>query len=186
MRKAAVLFPGLGYLCRYPLLHYTASAAEEHGYHVIRLDYGQEIREVRSRNMAEASALADKAVVKCVQQLNEEHMEQYGDIVMISKSIGTVIAPKTAAAMGLSVRHFLMTVIPPTIPYLQEIDGIFVAGTGDPYISAEEVLAAASAYPDKTGYIFEGCNHSLEKKGDTRGNLENMEKVVELLEGMLR
>jgi len=27
MLKAAVLFPGIGYVCRYPLLYYTASAA---------------------------------------------------------------------------------------------------------------------------------------------------------------
>ena len=33
--------------------------------------------------------------------------------------------------------------------------------------------------------IFEGCNHSLEQKGDTLGALKNVRLIVECLDKML-
>ena len=40
----------------------------------------------------------------------------------------------------------------------------------------------ASAAADKVGGIFEGCNQSLEKKGDTEGNLANLMAVIKKLQ----
>ena len=78
-----------------------------------------------------------------------------------------------------------MTPIPSTLPYLKDADGIFFSGTSDPYISESEVLKAAKQYPDKTGGIFEGCNHSLERKGDTLGNIKNLKQIIECLNWIL-
>lgn len=78
-----------------------------------------------------------------------------------------------------------MTPIPLTLPYLEKAKGYFFAGTGDPYISKELVEKAALEYPDKTGKIFPGCNHSLEISGDTMGNIQRLTEVVEKLREMI-
>ena len=61
----------------------------------------------------------------------------------------------------------------------------FFAGTADPYMPESKIRAAARNFPDKTGGIFEGCNHSLEQKGDTLGALKNVRLIVECLDKML-
>lgn len=75
--------------------------------------------------------------------------------------------------------------IPLTVPYLESAEGCFVAGTGDPYISGELVEEIARKYPGKTGKVFARCNHSLEKPGDTAGNLKNLQETLEILRKML-
>jgi hypothetical protein len=66
------------------------------------------------------------------------------------------------------------------------MNGVFVSGTGDPYIDRELVLQAAAENPDKALRIFDDCNHSLERRGHTLENLGNLEEVVRLLEQQLR
>lgn len=78
-----------------------------------------------------------------------------------------------------------MTPIPSTLRYLSDINGLFFAGTADPYMPESKIRAAARNFPDKTGGIFEGCNHSLEQKGDTLGALKNVRLIVECLDKML-
>ena len=164
MKKLAVIFPGVGYTCTKPLLYYTASMAAERGYEIIRLDYGQDIHTFHGRTPAELD-----------------------DIIFISKSIGTTIACQLETALQLKgkVHQFLMTPIPSTLRYLSDINGLFFAGTADPYMPESKIRAAARNFPDKTGGIFEGCNHSLEQKGDTLGALKNVRLIVECLDKML-
>ena len=83
------------------------------------------------------------------------------------------------------VHQFLMTPIPSTLRYLSDIDGLFFAGTADPYMPENKIRAAARNFPSKTGGIFEGCNHSLEQKNDTLGAIRNLRLIVECLEKML-
>ena len=170
MKKLAVIFPGVGYTCTKPLLYYTASMAAERGYEIIRLDYGQDIHTFHGRTPAEL-----------------EPFSEYDDIIFISKSIGTTIACQLETALQLKgkVHQFLMTPIPSTLRYLSDINGLFFAGTADPYMPESKIRAAARNFPDKTGGIFEGCNHSLEQKGDTLGALKNVRLIVECLDKML-
>jgi len=185
-KKTVIIFPGIGYTCKRPLLYYTASLAEDRGWNVIRLSYGEDIHGIQSRDSNDMTALTEKAVERSLEQLKTAELEKSKEIVMVSKSIGTVIAVKTAGKLNLPVRHFMITPIPGTIPLLKEIDGIFLSGTEDPYITRQEVMEAAKKYPEKTGKIFKDCNHSLEKKGDTEGNLENVKKVLKILDKFLR
>jgi len=185
-KKIAVIFPGIGYTCKRPLLYYTASEAEDLGYEVIRLDYGEDIHSVKSRDMNDVGDLTDKAVKRSLEQLKDIRFEKYKDTVMISKSVGTVIAVQTAEKLKINARHFMITPIPNTVPLLKKMHGIFLSGTGDPYITKAEVLEAAGKYPDKTGKIYKDCNHSLERKGHTEDNLDNLREVVKLLKKFLK
>lgn len=187
MKKLAVMFPGVGYTCMKPLLYYTASAAEDRGYEIMRLDYGQDIHTFCGRTPLELEPVTRLALRRVLQQLNGFDFQEYEDILFISKSIGTVIACEVEKELKLEghVRHFLMTPIPATVPYLKHVNGVFFSGTADPYISENMVRSVARQYSAKAGGIFEKCNHSLERKGDTLGNLKNMRQIIECLNWMM-
>ena len=187
-KKLAIIFPGVGYTCAKPLLYYTAQLAAEYDYEVIRLDYVMYIHNFKGRTMEALIPVAVTAKERILAQMKEINPTQYKDILMISKSIGTVIACKVQEELAWdkkTARHFWMTPIPLTLPYLENFSGLFVAGTGDPYISKELVEKAAFEHPDKTGKIFPGCNHSLEIHGDTKGNIQRLSEVVEKLREMI-
>ena len=187
MKKLAVLFPGIGYTCAKPLLYYTASAASDRGYEIIRLDYGQDIHSFPGRTSLELEPVTSLALKRSIRTLENINFSEYEKIIFISKSIGTVVACEAEKILGLKgkVHHFLLTPIPATMPYLKNANGVFFSGTADPYIPEKAIRQAGRLYPEKTGGIFEGCNHSLEKKGDTMGNLQKLQKVIECLEWML-
>lgn len=183
----AVVFPGIGYTCAKPLLYYSASLASELGYQIISLDYGQDIHTFKGRNSRDLESIADLALERVLPVLSEINFELYDTIVFISKSIGTVISCKAGELFcpNYPLRHCLFTPIPATLPYLRKINGIFFSGTEDPYISKDLIIKASKEHPDKVGEIFEGCNHSLEQKGNTLNNLQNIEKVLHKLEKFL-
>ncbi len=187
MKKLAVIFPGIGYTCAKPLLYYTASAAADHDYEILRLDYGQDIHTFCGRTALELEPVTKLALKRTLRQLQAVPFQEYEKIIFISKSIGTVIACESEKQFSLTdkVRHFLLTPIPAAMPYLKQANGVFFSGTADPYIPEKTIRQAARLYPEKTGGIFEGCDHSLEKKGNIMGNLINLGKVIECLQWML-
>ena len=184
--KLAVIFPGIGYTCKRPLLYYSASMAEELGYEVLRLDYGEDIHSFRGRDASDLKKIAASALRRSMTVLRKKDLSGYEDIVMISKSIGTLIAVKAADRLRIQARHFMITPIPDTIPWIRKTDCVFLSGTGDPYIPKETVLKAAAENPQKAMKIFKECNHSLERPGDTAGNLKNLKKTVKLLKKYLK
>lgn len=187
MKKLAVIFPGVGYTCAKPLLYYTAAMAAEHDYEIIRLDYGQDIHTFHGRTPAELEPVIKLAIKRTLPQLESVPFNDYEDIVFISKSIGTTISCQLEGALSLrgKVKQFLMTPIPSTLRYLSDVNGLFFAGTADPYMPENKIRAAARNFPEKTGGIFEDCNHSLEQKCDTLGAIRNLRLIVECLEKML-
>ena len=187
MKKLAVIFPGVGYTCTKPLLYYTAAMAAEHDYEIIRLDYGQDIHTFHGRTPAELEPVIKLAIKRTLPQLENVPFNDYDDIIFISKSIGTTISCQLEGALSLrgKVKQFLMTPIPSTLRYLSDINGLFFAGTADPYMPENKIRAAARNFPEKTGGIFEDCNHSLEQKNDTLGAIRNLRLIVECLEKML-
>ncbi len=187
MKKLAVIFPGVGYTCTKPLLYYTAAMAAEHDYEIIRLDYGQDIHTFHGRTPAELEPVIKLAIKRTLPQLENVPFNDYDDIIFISKSIGTTISCQLEGALSLrgKVKQFLMTPIPSTLRYLSDINGLFFAGTADPYVPENKIRAAARNFPEKTGGIFEDCNHSLEQKGNTLGAIRNLRLIVECLEKML-
>lgn len=186
MKKIAVIFPGIGYTAQKPLLYYTASAAQDEDYQLLKLDYGEDIHTFRGRKEEELKPLIEKAQERVKKQLEIIDWGQYEQILFLSKSIGTVIACWIEKELGIKAKHCLLTPIPLTIPYLEEVDGLFFAGTKDPYIKKKMIEKAAKDYPQKTGEIFKDCNHSLERPGHTAANVKNVKKVVKKLKKMLR
>ena len=184
-KKIAVLFPGVGYTCEKPLLRDSALLAKELGYEVAALDYGEKIHGFKGRNMADLEPFVYEALDRVLMQQRAIAWGSYERIVFISKSIGTVIACECESRLGMNVRHFLMTPIPLTLPWLAQADGQFVAGTADPYMNRELVEKMVQEHPQKLGMIFEGCNHSLMVPGDEAGNLRREQQVMDCLRRVL-
>lgn len=186
-KKLAVIFPGVGYTCAKPLLYYAAQAAREAGYEVIRLNYGADIHNFPGRAPEELFPIVELAESRMENQLEKIGWDQYSDIVFISKSIGTTVAGYVEEVLELHARHFMMTPLPTALLSLDKMDGCFVVGTEDLMYTDPEILGQAmKQYPDKIGAVFEGCDHSLERKGDMEGNIQNVRKVMELLKSKLR
>lgn len=185
MKKLAVLFPGVGYTCAKPLLYYAGALAAEKGYETLALDYGTDIHTFQGRTAKELAPIIELALEKCLPKLCEISWKEYDQVLFISKSIGTVVACRSAKRLPCHPRHFWMTPIEATLTWLEQEDGVFVAGSADPYLDQALLAWAAKTFPEKTGILFPKCNHSLERKNDTMGNIKNLMQVLECLENML-
>lgn len=187
MKKIAVFFPGVSYSCEKPLLYYTASAAHDHGYQIIKLDYGHDIHSSRGRSPHELEQLTKLALKRVIPRILELNLNQYDDVIFVSKSIGTTIALETELCLKplRPIRHFLLTPLKDTFPYIAKSNGVFFSGTADCYVPADIVRSSARKYADKCGGTFELCNHSLEIEGDTIGNLKRLEQILLCFNWML-
>ena len=187
MKKIAVFFPGVGYTCEKPLLYYTASMANDYGYEIVTLDYGQDIHSTRGRSQQELEQITKLALKRIIPRILELNLNNYDDVVFVSKSIGTTIALEVE--IGLKpvkpIRHFLLTPLETTFHYIQKANGVFFSGTADPYTPTDVIRTAGRKYASKNGGIFEKCNHSLEIAGDTMGNLERLEQIMKCFKWML-
>lgn len=158
MKKLAVIFPGVGYTCTKPLLYYTAAMAAEHDYEIIRLDYGQDIHTFHGRTPAELEPVIKLAIKRTLPQLENVPFNDYDDIIFISKSIGTTISCQLEGALSLrgKVKQFLMTPIPSTLRYLSDINGLFFAGTADPYMAGKQDPCCCPEFSGKNRQDFRG------------------------------
>ena len=186
MKKTAVLFPGIGYTCKRPLLHYSAQMAHRHGYHTIMLDYGSDIHSMAARDDDAMIKVSSIVTERILPQLRKESLDKCDDIIFISKSVGTYIAYTCEKRLDIDVRHFMMTPISPMLELIGNIDGIFISGTSDPLVPPEDVIRAKAAHPDKAAMICAECDHSMEIKDDPIGNIKRLYEIELLLEKELR
>ena len=181
MKKTAVLFPGIGYTCKRPLLHYSAQMASSHGYHTIKLDYGDDIHSMAARDDDAMLKVSDIVIERIIPQLRAESLEECDDVIFISKSVGTYIAYMCGIKLGINVHHFMMTPISPMLEQMKNVNGVFISGTGDPLVPSENVLKAKAPCPDKAAMICSGCDHSMEIKSDPLGNIKRLYEIELLL-----
>ena len=93
MKKMAVIFPGVGYTKDRPLLYYAGKIAANEGYELRFMDFsGIEW----SKEKLKDPDFLKKTLEKCL-KITEKTLEDTkdlsaGEVVFISKSIGTVVA----------------------------------------------------------------------------------------------
>lgn len=187
MKKIAVIFPGIGYQCEKPLLYYTASMAKDYGYEIVTLNYGQDIHSTRGRSPQELAQITKLALKRIIPRILELNLNSYDDVIFISKSIGTTLALETEVGLKpvKPFRHFLLTPLEMTFPYIAKANAVFFSGTADPYVPSDAIRTAARKYASKNGGVFEKCNHSLEIPGDTLGNVERLNQILKCFKWML-
>lgn len=86
MKKLAVFFPGIGYTCDRPLLHFSRKLAEAEGYESLCLKFKNFPKKDReNRNfIALCAKLAKEQTEK---QLSDVSFSSYEQVVFIAKSI---------------------------------------------------------------------------------------------------
>ncbi|HJC39021.1 MAG TPA: alpha/beta hydrolase [Candidatus Mediterraneibacter faecigallinarum] len=178
MKKAAVLFPGIGYHTDKPLLYYSKKIAAELGYEIIEVPYGKFPKGVKgSREKMEKAFFS--ALEQAGEILQNVDFSEYDDIVFISKSVGTAVASAYAGRHGLKTRNIYYTPVEASFQFMEQ-PGIVFTGTADAWVTFEAVKQGC-----ETGgfplYVTEDGNHSLET-GAVKRDLENLREIMRITE----
>lgn len=180
-KKAAIVFPGIGYHTDKPLLYYGKKLAYARGFEIIDVPYGHFEHGIKG-NVKKMHEAFESALGQAESLLASFNTEEYGEILFLSKSIGTAAAAAWAKKHGLTlargrhVRHIYFTPVDDTFPVAEAKSGIVFHGTGDPWASDESVEAGCTRLSLPL-YIVPDANHSLET-GDVGRDLKNIRKVM--------
>lgn len=177
----AVLMPGIGYTCDKPLLYYGGKLARGLGWEVLPVPYGGfPPKERDGKYLAKCAAIA---LTQAEELLAGVKWEKYESVLLLSKSIGTAVAARYAAAHGIACRHVFFTPLEDTFACPVE-DAVAFHGTADPWAETARIRALC----EKAGiplYETEGANHSLET-GDVAKDIENVASVMRRVEEYMR
>ena len=182
IKKLAVILPGIGYTCDRPLLYYSGKLAQGLGWETVRVPYGGFPEKVRG-DLEKMRQSADMALAQTEDMLKSIDWEQYGQILFIAKSVGTVVATAYAYAHGLSCRHLLFTPVEATFA-VPAGNAIAFHGTADPWAETEP-LKRLCREANVPLHITENANHSLET-GDVLLDIRNLQTVMKQAEAFMR
>ena len=181
-QKLAVIFPGIGYHKDKPLLYYAAKMAVQHGYELFSIEYHDMPQKIRGNSEMMHHA-AELAVSQSREAMRHIRLEDYADILLIGKSIGTIAAACWDFDCNARIRQIWYTPLEATFGRMTEHPCIAFLGEKDPWSDVSKVQASAEAqhiplhtYPD--------CNHSLECC-DVMQNLSVLSDVIQKTEHFL-
>ena len=162
MEKLAIVFPGIGYTSDKPLLHYARRIAAELGYEVRLISYTGFPKKILGdrEKMAESYRIA-KSQTKA--QLAKIDLSRCDDLLLIGKSIGTILAAKLADKSSADrVRLVLYTPMEDTFRYSLK-NAVVFTGSEDPWVGgAESRIPALCEEKQIPCFVIPGANHSLE------------------------
>ena len=132
-----VAFPGIRYTCRQALIQDCLSFYSKRGYETLCLDFAG----VAFDGTTDMGRAAELALPSILRQISGVCFQDYADVVFLSKSLGTLCAVRTAAALQLQPRHFLLTPLPETLQELPKQAEVFgaVIGTKDTHLDAAKL-----------------------------------------------
>ena len=172
----AVLFPGLGYTCDKPLMYYSGKLAMSRGYELICVRYGNFPKKV----LGDAERLRESiesAQAQAAEILKDVNFGDCEDILLIGKSIGTLVACRYAKERGLEARTILYTPLVQTFDYVGR-HAIAFHGTADPWADTAAICAACGRLGVPLDLTV-GANHSLET-GHVDRDLQTLSRVMAL------
>lgn len=113
-------------------------------------------------------AQAEKMLVKV-------KLDEYDDVLFVSKSVGTIISSAYAEKHNIKCRQILYTPLKQTYQFKHE-DAIAFIGTSDPWSNTEEVVRL-SREQNVTIHVYNEANHSLETS-DILESIKILENVM--------
>ena len=173
--KLAVIFPGIGYTVDKPLLYYAARLARNDGYQIQTVSYGALPQNIKGDPEKMKNAF-DIAFEQTEQSLNRINWNSYGNILFISKSIGTVISSAYASRHDLTVKSVLFTPLVDTFSF-PVAGSIAFHGTADPWAETGSIQELADQ-KEVPLFLTRNANHSLET-GDIPTDLSVLKNVLE-------
>ena len=177
MNRLALVFPGIGYTADKPLLYYSIRLAARLGYQTRILSYSGfpdgVFHDEEKMRMAFSSACAQAA-----SQVSDLDFSTYDDILLIGKSIGTVVAAQLASGWSSSapIRMVLFTPLAETFLYPLS-DAIVFTGTADPWVKGHDSIHSLCTQREIPCFVTENGNHSLET-GDVSADLQTLSFVM--------
>ena len=174
MKKIACVFPGIGYTCDKPLLYYCIKILKSAKWEVIPLKYAGFPEGVKgNRNkMHECACIAREQAEKALNGIN---WSEYGEILFIGKSVGTVVCTSFAKQHRLSCRQILFTPVYETFDFA-DCSCIAFHGTADPWAETETVREKCRQLNIQL-YETDNAHHSLET-GDTDRDISLLRQVM--------
>ena len=174
MKKLAVLFPGIGYTCDKPLLYYSGKLLRSLDWEVLPVAYSGFPSGVKG-NSEKMRRCAEQALEQAEEVLQGIRWEEYGELLFIGKSLGTVVGAAYAKQHVLRCRQILFTPVEDTFRYAGK-ESVAFHGTADPWADTEAIRSGCG----KLGiplYDTAGANHSLET-GDVEKDIRELKKVM--------
>ena len=174
MRKIAVLFPGIGYTCDKPLLYYSWKMLAGAGWEVVPVRYGGFPEGVKG-NPEKMRESARMALEQAEEILGRIQWKDDDEILLIGKSVGTVVCAAYARRHGLRGRQILFTPVEATFQFADSASIAF-HGTADPWANTQAIEEGCRRLGIPL-YETKGANHSLET-GNVQADLAELQKVM--------
>ncbi len=177
MRKTAVVFPGVGYTKDRPLLYYSGKQAVRCGFELIHINFGSIDW---SKDKLKDQDFLKQTLERCL-RITEETLADKGDIsdgevLFISKSIGTVVATAYARKKGIRAKQICFSPLEHIGDFIGEGAGMLFYGDDDPFADHRPIERIAEEKRLGT-YRVAGGNHSLET-GDVCKDIDNLKEII--------
>lgn len=182
MKKIACLFPGIGYTCDKPLLYYSWKLLKGLGWEILPVSYSGFPANVKG-NPEKMQQCAHMALEQAEILLQDVDWSEYGDILFIGKSVGTVVCAAYAVRHGLRCRQILFTPVEATFQFAGR-KAIVFHGTADPWADTQAIRESCRRLSLPL-YETEGANHSLET-GDVDLDISEMRKVMQTVKAFVQ
>lgn len=176
--KLAVFFPGIGYTNDKPLLYYSRKLAKEQGYEELCVSYHDLPAKVKGDKELMQRAI-ELAYNQACEYLSKIDFGGYSEILMVGKSIGTVLATRYVDSYNIKAKLVLYTPVEATFD-LPIDEAVAFIGDADPWSTLGRVEQLAKEREVKL-YLYPKCNHSLECE-DTFENIKIVNEVMSITE----
>lgn len=196
MSKLAVIFPGIGYHKDKPLLYYGVRIARNRGHEIKYIEY----HDMPGKLQGDAKMMREAVEIgyrQAEEILAGVEFDAYEEILLIGKSIGTVIASRFAKEHKLHCRQIWYTPVEATFMFdsgdtneltgkneiTERKDVISFIGDNDPWSKLEDVKKLVAEHKIPL-HLYEDCNHSLEC-GEIVRDIATLKDVMEKTEHFL-
>lgn len=177
MKRIACLFPGIGYTCDKPLMYYSRQLLRSLGWEVVQVPYTGFPSGVKG-NPEKMRQSAQTALEQAEEILREIEWGKYDDILIIGKSVGTVVGAAYARRHRLLCRQVLFTPVEDTFDFADRQAVVF-HGTSDPWAETK-VIRDSCRRMGIPIHETEGANHSLET-GDVDADIRTLRKTMKVV-----
>lgn len=170
-----IIFPGAGYSCDRPLLHYARKATLLSGCDVLSLEYGY----FKTNNSFKIEYL-EQTIQEAYKAVQVALSNSYKRIFFISKSLGTSVAGRITELIGYNkINNLFLTPISHTIPYITKSECTVIVGTKDNFFPKENI-DLISKHSSVNLHIINDAKHSLELDEDWIGSIEILKDITQL------
>ena len=174
MKKIACLFPGIGYTCDKPLLYYSWKLLKGLDWEIVPVLYSGFPSGVKGR-AEKMQQCAHMALEQTEELLQEIDWSEYTEILLIGKSIGTVVCAAYAKRHRLDCRQVLFTPVEAAFEFADR-RSIAFHGTADPWADTKAIEKSCRRLGIPL-YETEGANHSLET-ADPLVDIQNLSEIM--------